>query len=222
MFDLGKSESATIHLAIPNLRIVKAMLRIYKYILFRFKRITIPDVGGCLYVHISSSQRNLILPARIPCSQHHQSWWCHKFSLFPWHSCRHVPCRFIKYNLRLTIFIKHTGMNRGCIDICQCILQVGRSQRWWKHFSLFCVACLFKLFCRYVYVMFENQYHFSVMMSQHHHLKPWKTGLINFEREMHWDACCMWNEMHWHANQDALTQPLATDLIKQVDANYGL
>ena len=66
--------------------------------------------------------------------------------------------------------------------------------------------------------MFENQYHFSVKMIKHHHLKPRKTDLINFEREMHWKECYMWNEMHWHAKQDALAQPLVTGVIKQEDA----
>ena len=53
--------------------------------------------------------------------------------------------------------------------------------------------------------MVENQYPFSVKMIKRHHWKPWKTG-----------------QMHWHAKQDALTQSLATGLIKQADTNYGL
>ena len=44
----------------------------------------------------------------------------------------------------------------------------------------FCTACLLKLFWWNGYMMLKNQYHFGVVMSELHHLKPWKTGWKNF------------------------------------------
>ena len=129
---------------------------------------------------------------------------CSKHSYWPWESkpiriascCiterRINSCQFLLVR-NSSLYIRIMGMNRGCIDI----LQDGRSQWWRKYFSLFWGTFLFKLFCWYGYMMLENQYHFSVMMSKRHHLKPRKTGRINSEREMHWHACCLWNEMHW-------------------------
>ena len=67
----------------------------------------------------------------------------------------------------------------------------------------FCTVCLFKLFWWNSYMMLKNQYHFSVVMSKLHHLKPWKTGRINFcvkciDTRVGCETCIdTQSKMHW-------------------------